>query len=79
MKTEVRIMAITTLQQQIVDFKGRLVVNAPPGSGKTYTLVSKIDKVKRESNKKIIALTFSNKAAEELTQWLLEQIPQPGN
>lgn len=66
-------MAITTLQQQIVDFKGRLVVNAPPGSGKTYTLVSKIDKVKRESNKKIIALTFSNKAAEELTNRISNQ------
>lgn len=54
------------IQQNIIDFKGYLIVKAPPGSGKTYTLAKKIEKVQKESPKKIIALTFSNKAAEEL-------------
>lgn len=53
-------------QKEIIDYTGFLIVKAPPGSGKTYTLTQKIEKVQRESKKKIIALTFSNKAAIEL-------------
>lgn len=53
-------------QKEIIDYTGFLIVKAPPGSGKTFTLTQKIEKVQQESKKKIIALTFSNKAAEEL-------------
>src|SRR5690554_6182950 len=66
-------MKLSKEQQQIVDFKGYLIVKAPPGSGKTFTLVSKIEKVQQESKKRIIALTFSNKAAEELKQRIANQ------
>lgn len=53
-------------QKDIINYKGFLIVKAPPGSGKTYTLTKKIEKIQQESKKKIIALTFSNKAAVEL-------------
>lgn len=53
-------------QKRVVDEEGYLLVKAPPGSGKTFTLVEKVKKTLDESNKKIIVLTFSNKAAEEL-------------
>lgn len=66
-------MKLSKEQQKIVDYKGYLIVKAPPGSGKTLTLVSKIEKVQQESEKRIIALTFSNKAAEELKQRIVNQ------
>ncbi|MEA4875657.1 ATP-dependent helicase [Anaerorhabdus sp.] len=53
-------------QKEIIDYTGFLIVKAPPGSGKTYTLTKKIEKVQNESKKRIVALTFSNKAAIEL-------------
>lgn len=59
-------MKTSLIQQEIIDYKGYLIVVAPPGSGKTFTLTKKIEKVQSESKKKIIALTFSNKAAEDL-------------
>lgn len=61
------------LQKSIIDYRGFLVVNAPPGSGKTFTLTKKIEKVQNESNKKIIALTFSNKAAVELQERITDK------
>ena len=61
-------------QKEIVDFtEGALLVKAGPGSGKTRVLIERIKKlltVKRRS--KILALTFSNLAAEEMKQRLEE-------
>ena len=55
-------------QKEIVDFtEGALLVKAGPGSGKTRVLIERIKKlltVKKRS--KILALTFSNLAAEEI-------------
>ena len=53
-------------QKKIIDYQGFLIVNAPPGSGKTFTLTKKIERAQKYSKKKIVALTFSNKAAVEL-------------
>lgn len=61
-------------QKEIVDFtEGALLVKAGPGSGKTRVLIERIKKlltVKKRS--KILALTFSNLAAEEMRQRLEE-------
>lgn len=61
-------------QKAIVDFtEGALLVKAGPGSGKTRVLIERIKKlltVKKRS--KILALTFSNLAAEEMRQRLEE-------
>jgi len=45
----------------------KIVIIAPPGSGKTHTMVGAIQNFIRESNpEKVIAVTFTKKAAEEL-------------
>ena len=61
-------------QQKAVDFKGRaLLVEAGPGSGKTKTLVARINRLlETEHPSHILALTFSNKAAAELSSRLME-------
>lgn len=61
-------------QKEIVNFTdGAILVKAGPGSGKTRVLIERIKKlltVKKRS--KILALTFSNLAAEEMKQRLEE-------
>lgn len=61
-------------QKEIVNFtEGALLVKAGPGSGKTRVLIERIKKlltVKKRS--KILALTFSNLAAEEMRERLEE-------
>ena len=65
---------LSTIQQEIVDYvDGALLVKAGPGSGKTRVLIERIKKLlltKRRS--KILALTFSNLAAEEMRNRLQE-------
>ena len=59
---------LSVTQQLIVDFeKGSLLVKAGPGSGKTRVLIERIKKIlKSKKRSKILALTFSNLAAEEM-------------
>lgn len=67
-------LKLSKKQQEIVDFdEGALLVKAGPGSGKTRVLIERIKKllVKRKRCK-ILALTFSNLAAEEMKQRLEE-------
>lgn len=61
-------------QKEIVDFtEGALLVKAGPGSGKTRVLIERIKKLLRTKKRsKILALTFSNLAAEEMRQRLEE-------
>lgn len=61
-------------QQEIVDFTdGALLVKAGPGSGKTRVLIERIKKLLHTKKRsKILALTFSNLAAEEMKQRLEE-------
>lgn len=65
---------LSPTQQKIVDHvDGALLVNAGPGSGKTRVLIERIKKlllIKKRS--KILALTFSNLAAEEMKNRLQE-------
>lgn len=66
--------------QVIFSEKTKLIVEAPAGSGKTKTLVSKIayllatDKVPK--NKKILALTFGVNAAYKIKKDVCEKLPQ---
>ena len=59
---------LSNSQQKIVDFEnGNLLVKAGPGSGKTRVTIERIKKLLRTKKRiKILALTFSNLAAEEM-------------
>ncbi|TKJ82885.1 ATP-dependent helicase, partial [Paenibacillus sp. CFBP13512] len=59
-------------QQKMVDSEGNLLVTACPGSGKTRALTSKISyELERIKNKQyIVAITFTNRAAEEIQRRL---------
>jgi DNA helicase II / ATP-dependent DNA helicase PcrA len=52
--------------------KGPLLVDAGPGTGKTRTLIRRIKHLldKGSSSSAFLALTFSNKAAEEMRERL---------
>lgn len=65
-------------QQKAVDFKGRaLLVEAGPGSGKTRTLVARVESRLDDGvhPSRIVALTFSNKAAGELSERISARRP----
>lgn len=59
---------LSNKQKQIVEFEeGALLVKAGPGSGKTRVLIERIKRLlKNKKRTKILALTFSNMAAEEM-------------
>ena len=63
-------MGPTEEQQKIIDAAGNIVVIARPGSGKTYTIVKKIEKILEKSYEYqgIIAISYTKKASRELEQ-----------
>lgn len=62
-------MKLTNKQQEIVNYTdGSLLVTAGPGSGKTRVLTYRIDNILKTKKGRVLALTFSNKAAEEITE-----------
>lgn len=63
-------------QKEAVLSKNRLtLVNAGPGTGKTYLIVGRIlNELNTNNNKKIFGLSFTNKASEELQHKLDNQI-----
>ena len=63
-------------QRQIVEFdNGALLVKAGPGSGKTRVVIERIKNLlKSQKRTKILALTFSNMAAEEMKSRIEEDI-----
>ena len=66
-------------QQSIVDaLDGALYVKASAGSGKTRVLTERIRVLLSRSNKKVLALTFTNKAGQEIKDRLadIEEIDQ---
>ena len=67
-------LKLSEKQKAIVDFtEGALLVKAGPGSGKTRVLIERIKNLLRyKKRSKILALTFSNLAAEEMKQRLVE-------
>lgn len=64
-------MKLTKNQVDIVNFeKGSLLVTAGPGSGKTRVLIERTARLVSETQSSVLALTFSNKAAEEILERL---------
>ena len=67
-------MNLSEKQRQIVEFTdGALLVEAGPGSGKTRVLIERIKHLINNSKRgKVLALTFSNMAADEMKTRLSE-------
>ncbi len=67
-------LQLSETQREIVEFnEGALLVKAGPGSGKTRVLIERIKRiVKSKKRCKILALTFSNMAADEMRERLEE-------
>lgn len=67
-------MQLSQKQLQIVNHKdGALLVEAGPGSGKTRVLIERIKRLLSSSKRgKVLALTFSNLAADEMKDRLSE-------
>ena len=61
-------MNLSIVQKEIVDLSGNMIVSASAGTGKTHTMVSKIEKEIEENHthKVIAAITFTVKAAKEI-------------
>lgn len=58
---------LSIIQQQIVTFdRGAILVKAGAGSGKTRVLTERIKRLCDLTKRKILAITFTNKAAEEM-------------
>lgn len=58
---------LTKSQSQVVNFdKGPLLVKASAGSGKTLVLIERIRKLIPNTRRRILAITFTNKAADEI-------------
>ncbi len=68
-------MKLTDSQQMIVDYiEGPILVTAGPGSGKTRVLTNRISNILEVKKGKVLALTFSNKAAEEISERVKNQL-----
>ena len=70
---------LTEIQRQAVDWdEGPLLVFACPGSGKTQVLTSRIARLLAASSKqnfRVLALTFTNKAADEMKSRVATFVP----
>lgn len=82
MTEEIGTTAPNAEQQQAIETRNNAIIVAGPGTGKTSTLIQWIahqithEKVEPE---KIIAITFTNKAADELKERLSKQIGKTAN
>ena len=63
-------------QQKIVSHQeGAILVRASAGSGKTRVLTERIKKLLPQTKRKILAITYTNKAGEEIKERLQDDIP----
>lgn len=61
------VITLSTKQEEIASFSnGALLVKASAGSGKTRVLTERIKRLTKLSKRKILAITFTNKACEEI-------------
>jgi len=68
-KTQMSQVKLSDIQQQIVSFdRGTILVKAGAGSGKTRVLTERIKRLCGLTKRKILAITFTNKAAEEMKE-----------
>lgn len=68
-------MKLTEKQSKIVNhLEGALLVTAGPGSGKTRVLTQRIINILESRKGRVLALTFSNKAAEEISERVQEML-----
>jgi len=69
------IIKLSEKQQEIANhIDGALLVKAGAGSGKTRVLVERIKNILSDSKRKVLAITFTNKAAEEMKDRLSESM-----
>ena len=70
-------MRLTPSQQQALDIDRHICVTAGAGSGKTTILVNRYLKILREGNanpQEIVAITFTEKAAAEMKERIIEEL-----
>lgn len=70
-------ISLSDTQKRVVDYSGKnLLVIAGAGSGKTRVLTERIKKLilSLKKGEKVLAITFSNKAAEELKERLVKTL-----
>ena len=66
-------IVLSDKQQEIVNFRdGALLVKASAGSGKTRVLTERVKKLAEGTRRKILAITFTNKACEEIKNRIKE-------
>ncbi len=73
---------LNSSQQRAVDYDGgHLLVVAGPGSGKTHTLTHRIARIssRLKPGQKALAVTFTNKAAQEMRERLEKLVPRHGD
>ena len=73
----VKNMRLTPSQQQALDIDRHICVTAGAGSGKTMVLVERYLKILREGNvdpQEIVAITFTEKAAAEMKERIIEEL-----
>lgn len=62
---------LSTIQQEIVSHnKGAILVKASAGSGKTRVLTERIKFLLSQTKRKVLAITYTNKAGEEMKERL---------
>lgn len=70
-------LKLTDRQQEIVEYiDGPLLVTAGPGSGKTRVLTQRMANILNNRKGRILALTFGNKAAEEISERIGDQVSE---
>ena len=68
---------VTEKQQEIINYiDGPILVTAGPGSGKTRVLTQRMANIITERKGRVLALTFSNKAAEEISDRIAKQVSE---